>query len=348
MDASATKKNNFDLVRLLAATLVIFDHSLPLTGTLPWVFDGTNLCSPGGLCVDVFFLTSGYLVTQSLLARRSIVQFAWARVIRIYPALLVLCALTLLLAACCTSANLLADPRAWSYALNTALPTCAQLTVYRLPGVFEANPFAGVVNGSLWTLPFELRMYAILGVLWLAARCLPSQRERAARVGILALALLGALGRVLHPDSAMANFVFMFFTGASYHVLRHRVRYRLDVAAVCVCAMACSLLYRPAFVLVYHLCIGYVLFTLAFVPRLWRPRADCSYGIYIYAFPIQQIVVALVPGVTWYQMVIATLPAAYAAGLLSWHLVEKPALRLKAWRPRLPRLGRESEVPDTL
>ena len=340
--------NNFNLIRLLAATLVIVDHSFPLTGTPAPVFNATHLGAPGGVCVDVFFLTSGHLVTKSLLARGDIVQFITARIVRIYPALLVLTVLTLLLAACCAQPGLLTNPQTWAYALHTALPSLALLTTYRLPGVFEANPFPGVVNGSLWTLPWELRMYAILGAAWIATRAWRSAGDRPMHVVIVALALLGLLTKIGHPDSPTVNLVFMFFSGAAFHVLRQHVRYRLDVAAACAVVLALSILYRPAFVIAYHLCLGYILFTLAYVPKCWQPRHDYSYGIYIYAFPIQQTLVLLFPGIAWYEMAAAAIPLAVAAGALSWHLIEKPALRLKDMHARWTAPARKSDFRDTI
>ena len=196
--------------------------------------------------------------------------------IRIYPALLTLAVVTLLLAACFGKPGLLSDPQAWVYGLHAAFPSLALLTTYRLPGVFESNPYPGIVNGSLWTLPWELRMYALLGLTWLASRGFRSSGDRLLNVALVTLALLGVLVQLSHPDSPTAHLVFMFFSGASYHVLRRHVTYRLGAAAVCAAAMAISTLYRPAFLVTYHLFLGYILFTLAFVPRLWRPRHACE------------------------------------------------------------------------
>jgi peptidoglycan/LPS O-acetylase OafA/YrhL len=160
-DLAHGRDNNFQLIRLVAASFVVLFHSFALTGRWTqeplWrVMPETNF---GALGVKIFFVVSGFLVTRSWLSRRAVGPFVAARVLRIYPALVAATLLTILLAGISSSLawpQFLADPQTIDYAWRVAL---GWEVVYRLPGAFPTNPFPHDVNGSLWTLPIELRLY---------------------------------------------------------------------------------------------------------------------------------------------------------------------------------------------
>src|SRR6185437_175290 len=155
-DVAHGRNNNFNLLRFCAAFAVLISHSFALaigsvsaepmrhTLGLTWAY----------IAVDVFFLTSGFLVTASLLNRRSAVGFALARALRIFPALWVMLALTVLgvgLAVTSSSAHgYLTARETWRYLIKNAI--LFRGMVPDLPGVFSSNPYRSVVNASLWTL----------------------------------------------------------------------------------------------------------------------------------------------------------------------------------------------------
>jgi len=177
-EALDTRQDNFLLLRFLAASLVIYGHGPSISAGLAWpdlfAWLGWGTYS-GDMAVDVFFVTSGYMIAGSYLRRRHLPDFLWARALRIYPAYL-FCLLACALALGPVFSSLppkayLADHGVLHY-VSKNLELGKGLAWY-LPGVFTANPLAGIVNGSIWTLPAEVRMYlwaAALGVLGLLAR----------------------------------------------------------------------------------------------------------------------------------------------------------------------------------
>ncbi|MBP6749453.1 MAG: acyltransferase, partial [Xanthomonadaceae bacterium] len=151
-DAWRGGRNNFNLIRLFAAWLVIYSHAWAITG-----IDGSDLVgrmtitkSAGAFAVDVFFVISGFLVAASL-ERRTWRAFLVARALRIYPALVVcvLATVFVLGPVMTTAADYWRDATTWRYLWANATLWRAE---FWLPGVFETLPRTAV-NGSLWTLP---------------------------------------------------------------------------------------------------------------------------------------------------------------------------------------------------
>lgn len=341
-DLTQGRDNNFNLIRLTTAFAVLVSHSFSLTSGDPTrePLRASLGMTLGSLAVDVFFITSGFLVTASLLTRRSTLEFIWARVLRIYPAMLVMVVLCVgVLGAALTTqplAGYAASPETQRFVLRNA--TLLGGVAYYLPGVFESNPYDRMVNGSLWTMPIEVHMYLVLTMLWLALKVTGTRRPAAMGRTVVALAL-GAL--VLHAfnhyalgvDRPSTRLFFMFFAGAVYYQFRDRIRLSGRAFVLAAAALGLATLNRELFFAAYNLLLAYVLFWLAYVPggavRGFNRLGDCSYGVYIYAFPIQQTVASLVPGIGVTGMVTLAGTATLVCGALSWHLVEKHALRLK-------------------
>ncbi len=352
------RDNNFNLIRIVAALLVLFTHSFALAL-------GDKYAEPlrrdlgvtwGSIAVDVFFVTSGFLVTASLLARRSTVEFIWARVLRIFLALLVMLLLTVFgLALFFTSLPLssyLASYDTYYYLIKNAI--LFKGIVYRLPGVFDGNPFGNAVNGSLWTMPIELRMYGILAIVWVALPLAGRHRLRVFEVLVVAGAAASGifvLQRDLYApiESDFARLFFMFFSGGAFYVLRHRVALcRTAFLLIAIALPLAAYLDRQTFFFLYTLTVAYFLFYLAYVPagavRRYNRLGDYSYGVYIYAFPVQQSVAALIPGVSVLNMILISAATTLLLAALSWHLIERRALDLKSSLVRHTRriLGRDS------
>ena len=203
------RDNNLNLIRIVAAAMVLVSHSFVIASGNPHAepWDAVLGRSPGGMAVDIFFVISGFLVSGSLVKQASIAPYLMARAVRIYPGLWVALLLTVLVVGwCATSASPAAfftDPQTWRYLLRNGTMVLGAEAV--LPGAFETQPFAGVVNGSLWTLRHELRLYLLLALAWwLLQRWAPARALARLRwlvtlaaVGLSALALwqLGASDR---------------------------------------------------------------------------------------------------------------------------------------------------------
>ena len=338
--ADAGRRNNFNLIRLLAATCVLSSHSFALSTGDPAnePFAQSLSINLGSLAVVVFFITSGYLVGGSLLSRGEPSRFVVSRAARIYPALIVVSALTALvlgpLLSTSTPASYFARSGTYRYLLTNA--TAIFGTRFYLPGVFDHTPYRGTVNGALWTLKFELWMYAVLLVTWLATASRGHRRMFAAIV--LSLVTVGTVHYWQRPElqPAATNglgklgwLTPMFFLGVGAYLLRGRILMHWSIALLAGIILLASVAGGPlVFKAAYPLCLAYlVLFVVYGVPVIdWVLHADYSYGLYIYAFVVQQTLAYCIPGITAVWMTALALPISLACAALSWHLIEKPSL----------------------
>jgi peptidoglycan/LPS O-acetylase OafA/YrhL len=336
-DRTPGRDNNVKLIRHAAALAVILFHSMALSGHIGeeplWRhFPETDL---GLFGVQVFFVLSGFLVTQSWLARPQLAPFAAARILRIYPALVVSTLLTIALAGWSSTLPWHAfadDPQTHAYLWRTA---SGYDVTDGLPGAFARNPWPNAVNGSLWTLPVELRLYGavlVAGLLGLIGRRWAWIVALAA-LGIAAALLLARM-RLTDHERVLRDLVLLFAIASAACVLRARIPLSLAAATVCIALFVAN----PG----GHLrgtwalpLLAYVVLVIAYHPRLrvriapFERAGDYSYGLYVYAFPIQQTIAMGAPGIAPWTLFAATIVVAGAAAALSWHALEAPALRLK-------------------
>jgi len=335
------RDNNFNLLRFLAASAVLVSHSFVMaTGStanepLRQTLDTTL----GGIAVDIFFLTSGFLVSGSLARRKDVRSFATARALRIYPALIVAVSLTVLVVGLwftsLTQANYFSSPQTWLYWVRNS--TLITNVVHTLPGAFESNPRRFAVNSSLWTLPYELTMYLILALVWMGASKLRRDPSRLFGRAIVMLAMLSLTLQLLLVgvvSSSAMRLTAMFFVGSAMFVLRDRIPLTKRIFTVLLTTVLVSALNNSLFNHCYPLVLPYLVFYLAYVPggylRRFNRIGDYSYGIYIYAWPVQQMTAALVPGVQPLEMFVLSFFATFTLAVASWHLIEKPSLTMKS------------------
>lgn len=347
------RDNNFNLLRFTAAFLVLFSHSFALsTGdakTEPlraWLG-----MTPGSIAVDVFFITSGFLVTGSLLARGSVVQFLVARALRIYPGLIVAVLGTTLVVGLFFSTYAFGEflwmPDTWSHVFRNATLITPRGISFNLPGVFTDLPWARAVNGSLWTLPYEVRMYATLAVLWLALSFLKTDRRLwMGRASVLVAVFALAWHFTTRGQSqltAAPQLTAMFFIGSAMYAYKNRIPTGWPAFWLALAVTLLASLDKRVFFYFYMVTLPYMVMFLAFVPggtvRGFNRMGDVSYGLYIYAWPVQQISVALGPGMGPWELFAVSSVGTLVLALMSWHLIEKPALALKdsvpSWSGRL-------------
>ncbi|SHO56970.1 acyltransferase family protein [Vibrio quintilis] len=351
-DHTRHRDNNFNLIRLIAASLVLFSHSFALTGhTEP--LSTTLKMTLGSIAVDIFFITSGFLITGSYQQRNNLRHFSAARFLRIYPALLVAISFCILAGAILTPLRL---PDYFSNG-QTHEFIFRNLTLFSgagflLPGVFTELPFPFVVNASLWTLPYEVWMYVLLALLMLItsfiSKCLPSASVKRvfAVIGVLAV-LIHIIDHFLPtapagPASSSAppvveNFIrmfSMFFAGAALYLWRDKIYLSaIRLISGLMLLVVCAFWQADVFFVLYCLVLPILLLLLAYVPqgniRRFNQSGDYSYGIYIYAFPVQQLIVTAIPGVSVPVMIGLSFVITLLLAMLSWHLIEKKALRMK-------------------
>lgn len=329
-----SRRNSLDLIRLISASLVIIGHSYAIvgSGTDPMARWNGSVYT-GLFALHVFFFISGLLVTNSFLHKPDIVRWLFSRVLRIFPALCVCLVLTVFVLGALTTTlprvQYLTNNKTWDYFLGNLL---LLRTRYFLPGVFTGG-VQKAVNGPLWSLYLEVRLYLCAAVLLWIFRGRPRQWLTAA-LGVVAI-----VGMVI-PRSWL--FVFgesqmhitcsvLFLLGALCALWSDKVLISALWLAVIFLA-ANSYARTPAFppLFLIFTCYFVLYFGFSKVLSAIHLPGDYSYGIYIYGWPVQQLMAQYFPH--WSPPWNAASSFAVAAGVaaLSWHLIEKPSLAQKA------------------
>lgn len=332
--------NNLDALRVFAALMVIYGHGSVLSGAEAAGIWGVPFARVG---LDVFFSVSGYLVTASWERNPRLGTFLLKRALRIFPGLIacVLATVVVLgpLLTCLPLRAYLTDWGTFAYLGNIAL-----YSELYLPGVFGGLREEGAVNGSLWSLLPEFACYLTVPIFALIAA-----RLRVAAL-VAAAMLCGTAGLAMFYGGVEAIGLFhldlryalveapFFFVGAGLYLLDRRFGdpfWRPDL---------CLLFFSGNYVIsawldwwnipfewftLPYMVLAFGRMSLAGVRRTAR-FGDLSYGLYLYAFPVQQAVLAIWPQAGNPVLLCTTLTVPLAA--LSWHLIERPAI---AWRGRL-------------
>ena len=324
--------NLYDHIRLLAAALVLYSHHFALWGLPEPQGLGTSL---GGLGVGIFFVLSGFLVSNSLQADPHALRFLMRRALRILPGLTVNVLLTVLvLGAALTTLPLRAyfeHEQVPQYFLNLLFQPR-----FQLPAVFVDARVAYSVNGSLWTLPFEILAYLVLTALCLVPRL--SMRVMAPL--LLFISLVGMLAwHPAAPQDFWGNdlrkvpyFMALFFAGATVSAYRQALLKPDLVIAALFCWAFFDAPAVRAVLSVLTLALFFIYVGSRTVGPRWALKDDCSYGVYLYAYPVQQACIQLVPGWGFWPTMALSAAITYGLALLSWRLVERTALKFKPRR----------------
>jgi peptidoglycan/LPS O-acetylase OafA/YrhL len=342
------RTNNFDALRLLAAATVVYGHGYPLSHVADVSVLGNSV---EALAVKVFFVISGYLVSESWSRDPRLPAYLLRRSLRIFPGLIAVVLLAALVLGPVVSSlplgSYLTDRQTASYLWNTVL-----YPIYVLPGAFGDNPYPLAVNGSLWSLPVEFAMYLLTPVLL----SLPLRGGARLRVILATVAICGMSlywTRLAPPGSppviygtnliSALDAAPYFLLGACYRIARWDRWAEPQAAILLVFALAWV---PPKGVFCETaLFIGLPYIVLAFA-NAERARfadagrfGDFSYGIYLYGFPVQQAV-AMLAGTGGHPLrnFAISFPLVLMLAVLSWHLIERRALAFKPQilRPATP------------
>lgn len=340
-------RNNFNLIRLIAAYGVMFSHSFGLRDGWPsgqtepiWHVNFIAWC-----CVSIFFVMSGYLVTLSLSRDDNLLRYAWSRGLRILPGLFVCTLLTVVVAGLFLTTlspeRFFSSPTTIAFALHNCIAAGIR---YYLPGVFERN-LDHTVNGSLWTLPYEICCYALLAAAWTMDQ---ARRASLFPVFVLSIGLAYSGIFLVRADAlpgavmfALVNalrFQFCFGIGVVAAVYSQEPRLAAPkwraLLTLLVCASLCLSPTRFAGIC-FVLAMAALWFAFLDRPALksLRRLPDISYGVYIYAYPVQQTVVMCCRDWSWICQLLLSTMITCALASCSWYLVERPALSMKRWLP---------------
>lgn len=328
--ALESRDNALNFIRLVLATTVILGHSAPLGGfPHPWLETWADSA------VDGFFVLSGFLIAGSRM-RLGLPAFLWRRVLRIMPAFWV-CIVVVAFVFAPIAGHYPGEEYIQQSAIDYVVANSGlQIHQWGIDNTLETVPFPYEWNSSLWTLIYEFRAYLMAAVvLWL-----PPIRKNAIYIIPVLAVLFGALavaewgfGLFWTPwlDLDGKRFFAFFAAGMALYFLGGRLRSSLIAAGICaVATIAIRLVSYPWYLGVAPLLLGYVLLVLGGrLPVRLGARNDISYGVYIYAFPVQQLL-ALNGGHTLGVLGFAaastalTVPLAWA----SWRSVEEPVMKL--------------------
>lgn len=338
MSSQKTRENNYDFLRILAASMVIIGHAYPLTGSKNPV-PGFILYPIHELAVIIFFSVSGFLVTRSADTTKSIANFFIKRLARLLPALITVVLLSIFVIGPLLSTQgplgLLLDPNSYMYLLNLVF-----YPVYSLPGVFNSLPYPSAVNGSLWTLPVEFACYVLAAVVIAAfgkAKLFIFATLLAVFVST-SLIFQGNLLRVVLYGSEIgtaSGVAGYFMAGGTIYLLSKKYKnfLRLDLAIIFLVLWVFSvqsfipLAQGFGYVAVPYLVLAFAESNTPILRRAGR-FGDPSYGMYLWAFPIQQLILSSrLAHLSLEMNILLVLILSISAGLLSWHLVEKRSMR---------------------
>lgn len=312
----------------------MYSHHFALTGQIEPNFFGIS--SLGGAAVIVFFVISGYLTTGSWFNDPNVLRFSLKRFLRIWPGLIVVILFSIFIIGPISTvlkwSEYFSSPVLLWYAKNILLKIN-----YALPGVFENNPYPHAVNGSLWSIPLEVKCYLILAALGLF-QLLKNKWVFLFIIFVYIIWFLNKNGVDFGRDFNLGRQMIAYFlVGAALAVLKPYWEQRswlviFSTILLTVLFIKIQLIFTAALL---ALPILIILLGSKSTPLLinFGKFGDPSYGIYLYAFPIQQLMIFY-----FYEKyefigtlvfsIILTIAAAYS----SWHIIEKNALKLKPRR----------------
>lgn len=340
------KNNNFDFLRFVFAILVVVSHAYPLSGSsesAQWIYQITNgqiVYAKIGL--DGFFIISGFFIFKSLQRSSSINNYLKKRFLRLFPGLFFVLLLTLIAVPFLYNSDI---PFCSNKEFLTYLPNNFSLYGFQplITGVFDNNPYHSI-NGSLWTLRYEFSLYVVLVLLYFFR-----DNKKLIRMlllfafstlflvhviffgGFMELTILGMKG------NHILNFGAYFVAGSllasfGFDRIKNRQQSFFIVSITIVALLILVSIYFNYYNYVKHIFFTIIVLLIGYMPIKilsdFRKIGDMSYGIYIYSFPIAQIMMYFF-SLSTYELMVYSILVSIVFGFLSWHLIEKKVLRYK-------------------
>lgn len=337
------KNNCLNEIQVLAALLVIYNHSFYLGqgeggdilyGLLNgrWQF--------GTLSVACFFILSGFFCSQSYLRGNSFFQYVKKRIIRIFPAMILVIIFCVFIMGPLVTTYSVKDyflsAETWNY-LTGIWPYPLK---WNLPGVFETNAYSSSVNGSIWTIPYQLIMYMVLGLMGICGLL----RKKNFVFGCFMMTIFVNLCQntlfadvndyfLTLPIKDWCYLSIYFMAGVAANAFADQIILSRVNAVIALIVLAFAW-YGGEYIISTSILGTYLLLYLGYSDKLklkfLKPVSSLSYGIYVFAWPIQQLLVWLWGGrMNAYLNTILAIPISIIFAWISWVLVEKRMMRLR-------------------
>lgn len=335
--------NNFDALRFLFASLVVFSHSYPLgegSELHEPLWKATGQTTLGGVSVYSFFIISGFLIAASWDRRKDVGQFLKKRVLRIYPAFIIANAIGVFLVASIAAGPAISGT---GVSLTQFAWDCLRLQGTQLTDALFPQNHMHALNGSIWSIAYEFWCY--IGVMILGL--VPLFHRRGFVLGLLIVSLAvayifptfqlewiggGLLGRIFGYPLFWARLLPHYLAGVVAWRYREKIVNSNRLAMLSAIALAASIPVANSWSVLFPIFGTYIVLWLAFHSSLkvhgFSKYGDFSYGMYLYAFPVQQLLVMSHSGsMNPYVLFAVAWPLSILAGMLSWYIVERPFVR---------------------
>lgn len=341
------RENNLNAVRLLLALLVLYSHSYLAAWGLSRGFGlGADAGQKpkfqyyaGFVAVDLFFFVSGLLITASWLRSKSMNDYLRKRVLRIYPGFIAASLVTIIIMTAANPSGLLRSEVSL-HRVKSFLSDCLWLSNGNLfgPAVFPSNPNPYDANGPMWTIPHEFECYLAVCVIGLF--CLFKFRwlMLAAFIFTYLLVCRNVLMGHVGQDLAVRErrFFLYFLAGMCAWLWRDKIPLSGPIALMLLALISLVAFAGGPWLCVEPFALTYLVLWLGYAKPLgitrWCDSTDLSYGVYLYAFPVQQLIAIQAWGRhPWVIFLMAT-PITALLAFASWHVVEKQFLNLKSSR----------------
>lgn len=332
MNYQTSEENYFNFIRIIAAIFVLIAHGYALSiGPSAQPLLETHGTTYGKMAVDVFFSLSGYLIFSSLIRSEGGIFYFISRISRIYPALifqtLILGILIAPILSNLTFDIYFSDLKVYKYlVLNTTIFLGLSDS---LPGVFVNNPFPNSINGVLWTVMVELRAYLFIWIVFIFVKKVRAN-YKFALFFCFSFFLLMYINNFSHIQYRLYSLFFLGALFTQFNIKSNGFRF---VSVFSFFLIVASFFFNYLFDITFAFLQPFLVFSIVFskikILSFFNKIGDPSYGIYLYHFVVQQILVFIfginTPWVLIINSFLITIPIAY----LSWYFLEKPILSNK-------------------
>lgn len=329
MDYTARENNNFNLIRMLAAYMVIMAHATAIQGKgVDLVAQLTGQTHSGQMAVFVFTFLSGIFITKSVIKSKDTTTFFKKRILRLYPELIICLLLILILGSCFTTYSQYdywKNPQTIKYFIANLLEVVNE---HILPGVFENHPAGGSMNGVLWYITFEIRIY----LLWALLKSLKIFEDKnKANIVLLILfvwittnpASMPFLGSdiALYGSDVFPQYTITFILAALVYLNVETLEIKWWHICVSVIIMW---IFRHSLISTWIWGTGFILASL-WIGTSEKIRSirvkDLSYGIFLYGWPMGQLVYEILPNASSTVAAILTICMATFMAIISEKLI---------------------------
>ncbi|TNV22131.1 acyltransferase [Buttiauxella sp. B2] len=322
------RNNSFDFIRHIAAYMVLFSHQFALSGIQEPIFFKWNTL--GFIAVAIFFSISGYFMPKSFGSSENFIEFMIKRCKRIFPGLIACSLLMYFFIGFFFNTH---SPSGYLLSGDALVKTLRNSVFIQeqIPGVFSDFKYKDVINGSLWTLPIEFLCYIIIGIFLSFSNSwkTPALLLCIAMISTVAINYWTDLYAYYSiPFKFFALFMIPFSFGALLSLTKDSWwKYRIKLILIS-CLMLAAISGKPEIQIIGLLCVSMLTIAigLSINDRVVAGRFDVSYGIYIYAFPAQQIVINTLTDEFYISLVISIVITTVLA-VVSYKYVELPFLK---------------------